>query len=528
MAYKKNYLATSGSGSGGANSRGAYWANKKKADEKKAAMPKKEYRRLTNPSQFQLDIFRNISSGKGHTVVAALAGSGKTSTIVEGIYHIPDGKSFILVAFNKAIADELRERLPLNANGDAGTSHSISFRAVKRAFGNVQINKNKVQEFAQAAFGKEPEQFDLINQICKAVGLCKSFLYSKDNLKQIDLMIDEYGIETDFAEVGFRRETFIESVLSIMELCKKQTKQIDFDDMLWFSAVHDLKMDRYDIVFSDESQDLSPLNLHLIKKMIAPGGRLIAVGDRNQAIYAFRGADKNSIDNIISGFDCTVLPLSVTYRCARAIVKEANAQVPELLPCDSAEDGTVDSVEFAEMMKSVRPGDAIISRTNAPMIGIAMRLIRESKPANIRGRDIGANLMFFVKKSKCRSVAQFIEYVQNWRDKEVERINKKNGNPDPVTDKAACLIALSSGAREVSDITDQIGRLFNDVEDDQKILLTSCHRAKGSEWEHCYMLSPTFRPGTDPQENNLVYVAKTRAKRHLTYVTTLKTEEVEG
>src|SRR5271154_284523 len=91
-------------------------------------------------SVLQKNIFQDIAKGVGHTVVIARAGSGKTSTIVEGFKHIPRGKKTLMVAFNKAIADELRQRAPSYV--DTMTLHSLGFRAIKQSFGNGVMLEN--------------------------------------------------------------------------------------------------------------------------------------------------------------------------------------------------------------------------------------------------------------------------------------------------------------------------------------------------------------------------------------------------
>src|SRR5208283_5514144 len=98
-----------------------------------------------NWSPLQKNIFRDISAGTGHTVVVARAGSGKTSTIVEGFKYLPKGKKTLMVAFNKSIADELKQRAPSYV--DVMTLHSLGFRAIKQSFGaNVILENDKCNE----------------------------------------------------------------------------------------------------------------------------------------------------------------------------------------------------------------------------------------------------------------------------------------------------------------------------------------------------------------------------------------------
>src|ERR1700722_1305373 len=105
-----------------------------------------------------------------------------------------------------------------------------------------------------------------------------------------------------------------------MQACKKDTSRVDFDDMIWIPNVLNLPLNTYDYVFIDEAQDLNIAQINLALNSCAKGGRIISCGDSNQAIYSFRGADSNAVNNIIERCQSKTFPLSVTYRCAKSIV----------------------------------------------------------------------------------------------------------------------------------------------------------------------------------------------------------------
>src|ERR1700722_4365483 len=94
-----------------------------------------------NWSQYQKDIFIDLSKGIGHTLIIARAGASKTSVIVEGSRYIPKGKKTLFCAFNKHIQEELKQRLPSYV--ECSTLHSLGFRAIKQRFGNVEVDNNK-------------------------------------------------------------------------------------------------------------------------------------------------------------------------------------------------------------------------------------------------------------------------------------------------------------------------------------------------------------------------------------------------
>jgi ATP-dependent exoDNAse (exonuclease V) beta subunit len=79
----------------------------------------------------------------------------------------------------------------------------------------------------------------------------------------------------------------------------------------------------------------------LIKKSLRASGRLIAVGDKKQAIYGFRAADVKSLDLIRSDFDCVELPLSISYRCPTKVIELAKEFSPDIEASSTAAEGMI-------------------------------------------------------------------------------------------------------------------------------------------------------------------------------------------
>lgn len=531
-----------------------YWAKQKRMKANGGvdplAPPKPAFKRLETPSCFQVKVFEDIEHGSGHTVVDAVAGSGKTTTLLNGLFYIPKGKSACFCAFGSDIAEELRNKNPVPGI-DIATTHSFGFRAAKRKFPGIKLDKYKLPNAAVELLGdpnKDPEHPDeekaeLIKQLCKCVGLAKQWLASSQ--EAISDIIDRYAIEfaqrpedadsnAEAAEAyDQKRAQFVALTMALLAYCQTQTDIMDFDDMIWFPNVFNIPMDQFDVVFVDETQDLNKCQIELVKKMVAPKGRIIAVGDERQAIYLFRGADSDSIKNLVDNLGAKRLPLSVTYRCCKAVVQFVKDTVPgfeHLQTPDSADDGlVVEDADCGDMMEQAKAGDFIISRTNAPLIGIAMRFIKQGKPCNIRGRDIGGNFRAFIKSSKCKEIGEFMEYTENWRDKQVELLQKKMQASkkagyletviEMIQDKSACLLALTYGCRTIKDLFANIDKMFSDKDAKDMIILGTTHKLKGLERERVFMLASTYKPGKGGEEDNLFYVAATRAKQELVYVT---------
>lgn len=460
-------------------------------------------------SPFQKDIFRDIAQGAGHTVVVARAGSGKTSTIVEGFRYLPRGKKTLMVAFNKSIADELKQRAPSYV--DVMTLHSLGFRAIKQAFGNdVVLENDKAMMLATELLGDDYELFEVKLSICKCVSLCKGFLI--DTPTKVDELIDKFGIET----FEYLREDFIKYVLKVLAMCKAKKQVIDFDDMIWFPFVYRLNVGKFDIVFVDEAQDLNAAQMAMVLSACKMDGRIIAVGDPAQSIYQFRGADSEAIPNFINKLKAKTLPLSVTYRCPKKVVTLAKEIVPDIVAPTTAPEGVIHEVQAEELLKLTKPGDFVLSRTNAPLVKYCMALLKAGVPANIQGRDVGSNLLYFIKKSKAKTIVKFTEYVVNWRDQEIRRLMAEKKQPDIAIDKAECLLNLCEGTLTIKDLQETIEKLFSDVDDTAKVVFSTTHKAKGLERDRVFVLAGTYRKGSGVQEeDNLWYVAVTRAKKEL-------------
>jgi DNA helicase-2/ATP-dependent DNA helicase PcrA len=482
----------------------AYNRNWKKPAVVKAPRVMREW------SNYQKDIFADIANGDGNTQVDAFAGSGKSSSIVEGFYHVPKGKNSLMCAFAKPIQIELEKKAPDGVT--VLTLHSLGYRAARRAFpklGKPDDRGEKLYGFIKAEKGEEPETYELRDALAKAVSLCKGYL--AETPTEIDPILDRHDIDT----CGESREGFITTVIKVMNACKKDTNRIDFDDMIWFPNVHGLKLDQYGMVFIDEAQDLNLAQINLALNSCNASGRIISVGDERQAIYGFRGADSNAIQNIVDRCQSKRLPLSVTYRCAKSIVAMAQTIVPGLEASPHAEEGKVEEISDSQIENLIAPGDFLLSRTNAPLIRWCLNLLKARIPANIQGRDMGKNLLSLIKKSGSKNVDGFLEWLLEYRAMEVERMIKAKRDPSIIEDKVECLQTLCEGARELEDVKRNIAKLFHDGDEKDRVILSTTHKAKGLERDRVFMLRDTYRPTKGIEEANLTYVAYTRAKKEL-------------
>jgi DNA helicase II / ATP-dependent DNA helicase PcrA len=459
-------------------------------------------------------IFDFVANGAGNAVVEAYAGTGKTTTIVEAVNRVPRGKRVLFVAFNKSIAQELQRRLP---GADAMTLHSLGLKAVTRATGRRAIDGDALKKVIRELL---PEHsYDDRNALAKLVGACKTALTD-------DAAGVLRGLDIDFSELD--EDTAIDYARRLLAAqAKHGTSAIDFDDMIWLPAINGWNVGAYDFVFVDETQDLSPGQLVLVQRAAGKRGRIVAIGDRRQSIYGFRGADAEAIPRMITELEAAVLPLSITYRCPRLVVAEANAHVPDFVAADTAPEGVVRNATHVELITNATDGDFVLSRTNAPLVSLCYRWLAAGRKCTIRGRDIGASLTAWFKRyASGKTALDALDAVSKWERIEVAKAEKDERDAQPAIDKAECLRALLDDCETVADAVAKCDRMFAD-NTVGGIVLSSTHRAKGLEADRVWVLRDTYcrarrdRNGevipVSEEEKNLLYVAQTRAKRELVY-----------
>jgi len=285
---------------------------------------------IQSPSIFQENIFSEIKSGESSLLIEAVAGSGKTSTIVHSTSLIPPHIFTVFLAFNKNIATELESRVPRHIQ--VGTFHSRCLRALTRSLPkSPKIDKDKVRNILSLAQKEKLitwSEFETYSQfVCKLVSLAKSagIVPAEECHREWSDLVGKFGLSgegPDFDEsrgIAIANRVLIES--------NSDTKIVDFDDMLYLAWLKNVSFDKASRIFIDEAQDTNFIQRELTKRMgdFSPNGasRLIAVGDPSQAIYGFRGADADSMTTIQRDFGCKSLPLSISYRCSQAVVREA-------------------------------------------------------------------------------------------------------------------------------------------------------------------------------------------------------------
>lgn len=489
----------------------------------------------------QTAIVEFAANGSGSGIVEAGAGCAKTTTLVEIVKTIPSNKSVAFCAFNKTIAREIAHKIEsLNLeNVKVGTLHSFGFGALRRSISRIQVdgnNNRKLRELAKRHFNGEYENLrDFVSsaaRMAKEVGIGAT---CADDVENWNKMMEHHNLWDNLPD-GVSEETGINAAQYLLD-CSNQLRQIiDYSDMIYLPVRNKSKIWQYDYILLDEAQDTNTTKRALVKMMLKPNGRLIAVGDSAQAIYGFTGADSEALNMIASDFNAIRLPLTVTYRCPKSVVNLAHNWVDEskLQAADSAPEGIVDSCELQELVKLVTQNDAVLCRNTKPLVELAYNFIRNSIACKVEGRKIGEGLITLATRWKSvKTVGELSARLDQWVENESAKAKAKGNDSrlQVIEDQSQTLevfIMQCEDSDPISTLVSKINDLFADTENFTQSILTlsTIHKAKGREWNRVFALGmQTYSPSKWAkqsweltQEDNLQYVQVTRAKQHLTLV----------
>jgi ATP-dependent exoDNAse (exonuclease V) beta subunit len=269
------------------------------------------------------------------------------------------------------------------------------------------------------------------------------------------------------------------------------------------------------------------------------GTRLIAVGDSQQALYSFAGADSDSFDILKSMPNTQCLPLSISYRCPKNVVEFAQKLVPSIEYNDRNTNEGI--IKYDVPLSDVEDGDMILCRNNAPLVQVYNEFLKMGKKCYIRGKDVGSNLKLLVKSTKqeklnvdCSDDGVFVRLYDDLfttRNKIMEKfgIDDKLAMTSPTIinklDMINALEILSEGINTSEEIIEKIDGIFPKRTKKDGIMLSTIHKAKGLESENVYIACKSLMPSKAAkkdweikQEYNLMYVAYTRAKKTLGFI----------
>jgi superfamily I DNA/RNA helicase len=522
----------------------------------------------TNWSEFQDRAFAAAMAGKSF-VLNAGPGSGKTTSIVEMVKRLSAAgkKSMAVVAFGSGIQAELKARLGylapqgVKVTGTYGLGFGPLARRIKELGHEVDvqdvkyytISKELITEAMSVWLGSgielDRKTGEYVAILKKLVDYSRMTMTNPRDFAAVEAMAIEYNLETEVYILPL-----IDRALNIGSQMAEQTGVVDFADMLYLSLTWGLKFWQYKIIVGDEIQDLSNLQRAGIAASLMRGGQFIGVGDKRQSIYGFAGADMRSYDNTKAAFRADELELPICYRSDSAIIAEVNLLFPDHpiyarpgAPLGKVEticeDGKIDATNDIIAAHRAGEGVVVLCRTTAALVWRCIQLIRRRIPAQVKGRDIGSDLLEYIDGIAALDgfnyAANFREYAkslqamktrkyQTWQGEDMGwvTVDGKERQVARIEDYFAaillCYEEFLSPTIEV--LKGEIGALFAD--NVRGIILMTGHRAKGLEFQTVFIDSadkmqirwPGMTDDQKYQERCVQYVMTSRAKNRLVYI----------
>lgn len=392
--------------------------------------------------------YEAVVNTEGPCLVIAGAGSGKTKVLTHKIAYLIGEKqvkpwNILAITFTNKAANEMKERIG-NLVGDVaadiwmGTFHSICVRILRRFIDRIGFDSSFI-------IFDTSDQRTLVKACIKSIGLDdkmftdRSVLSEISNAKNEMLEPDQYTVR---ANGDFRKE----KIALVYEMYQKRLKEnnaIDFDDIINYTIkilmenpdILEYYSDKFHYVLVDEYQDTNKAQFTLVTMLASKNGNITVVGDNDQGIYSFRGADISNILNFERDFPGTkIIKLEQNYRCTGNILKAANAviknnevtykkelwtenEVGNLPAVYSAkneyDEGTyiVQQIEHLRREEYYKYSDfAILYRMNTQSRAIEEILRRESIPYKIIG-----GLKFYERK-EIKDIISYLRLIQNPSD----------------------------------------------------------------------------------------------------------------
>ena len=392
--------------------------------------------------------YEAVVNTEGPCLVIAGAGSGKTKVLTHKIAYLIDEKgvlpwNILAITFTNKAANEMKERIE-GLVGDVakdiwmGTFHSVCVRILRRFIDRIGFDSSFI-------IFDTSDQRTLIKACIKNIGLDDKMFTDRSvqseisNAKNEMLEPDQYTLR---ANGDFRKEK-IALVYEMYQRKLKENNAIDFDDIINYTIkilmdnpdVLEYYSDKFKYVLVDEYQDTNKSQFTLVTLLASKNGNITVVGDNDQGIYSFRGADISNILNFERDFPGTkIIKLEQNYRCTGNILKAANSviknnevkykkqlwtenDVGNLPKVYSAKNEYDEGTYIATQIEHLRREEkynysdfAILYRMNTQSRAIEEILRREGIPYKIIG-----GLKFYERK-EIKDVISYLRLIQNPSD----------------------------------------------------------------------------------------------------------------
>lgn len=377
----------------------------------------------------QKQIFHFVQNETGHGIIDAVAGAGKTTTIMECSRYVQNQSEILFCAFNNSIATEILQKFRHRGFNEVTvkTIHALGWQILgenNRSGYALQLDDNKfekilntddIQEQAKQYVDKILEingydplvipderqlfainglKFRMKNRLLEINQKFRATL-TKDELPDFKEMVIHFGIfnETEIAKKHFDEELAQYFAIHTLLLERgtrfsQTTMIIDYTDMLYLPCKWNLRpIKKYDFLFIDECQDLSKSQFAIASKYGRKTSRILAVGDPRQSIYGFTGADIESFDRVKHYTKAKQFPLTVCFRCPQRVIALAR-EIREDISGNKQDHGNVTIIDFDSVVDTSVPGDLIISRLRVPLLLLVFNFIDRNIKVQIHPDEV--------------------------------------------------------------------------------------------------------------------------------------------
>ena len=384
-----------------------------------------------------------VLAQEGPCLVIAGAGSGKTKVLTHKIaYYIASGAkpwNILAITFTNKAANEMKERIE-KLVGDIwmGTFHSICVRILRKYIDRIGFKTDFV-------IFDTSDQKTLIKECLKTLKVDDKLFTDRGVLSEIsngkNEMLEPKAYSVKYSG-DFRKEKIAE-IYTLYQTKLKENNALDFDDIINFTIkiltdnpdVLEYYTEKFKYILVDEYQDTNKAQFTLVSLLGSKYGNVTAVGDNDQGIYSFRGADISNILNFEKDFPGTqIIKLEQNYRCTRNILKAANAVIKHNeakyekklwtqndeghLPCiysgeDEYDEGRyiVEQIQHLKREEYFKNSDfAVLYRMNAQSRAIEDILMREGIPYKVIG-----GLKFYERK-EIKDIIAYLRLIHNPSD----------------------------------------------------------------------------------------------------------------
>ena len=277
---------------------------------------------------------------QGAQLIFAGAGSGKTKVLTHKIaYLIQNGtinpENILAVTFTNKAAEELRSRVEMFVGNLAKYTHIGTFHAIC-----AKLLRNEIDSLGytrQYTIYDEDNQISLIKKVIADAGIILGNFNPKNVLQRISYLKNWLiGAEDFEPRKGSQLDQIVEQVYPLYQAALKRNNAVDFDDLLLLPlqlfnsrpAILKKYQARYQYILVDEYQDTNRPQFLLIDQLAKKHRNICVVGDDDQSIYSWRGANIENILNFEKHFpECKVFKLEQNYRSTNNILKAASKVV---------------------------------------------------------------------------------------------------------------------------------------------------------------------------------------------------------